>query len=134
MPGLDNSQPKIFPWRPKQLLWAISDHSRMVEKQIVERMLKPPISPPMQRLTSSQPNLFPWKPKQLLWVVQGHLQRVEQEDVDWMLMSHHDPPTPMLDCSQPKLFPWRPKQICGGTVKGILAGTKEDAGRRFKPS
>jgi len=47
MPGLDNSQAKIFPWRPKQFLWAIEVHHNMVEKKIVDRALKSPINPPM---------------------------------------------------------------------------------------
>jgi len=54
--------------------------------------------------------------------------------VDRALKSPINPPMPSLTSSQPNLFPWRPKQICGGVLKGILVGTIEEAGRRFKPS
>ena len=134
MPGLDNSQPKIFPWRPKQILWALKVRHTMVEKKIVDRMLKPLIDPPMQSLTSSQPNLFPWKPKQLFWRTQGNFSRVEEENVGRRLRPSNDPPMPSLNNSRPNLFPWRPKQLCVGILKGICVGTKEEAGRRFKPS
>jgi len=41
---------------------------------------------------------------------------------------------PSLTSSQPNLFPWRPKKLCGVILNEILAGNKEEAGRRFKPS
>jgi len=109
MPGLDNSQPKIFPWRPKQLLWAIEVHHNMLEKKIVDRMLKPPIDPPMQRLTSSQPNLFPWRPKQICGLVLKGILAGTIKEAGRRFKPSKDPPKLKLHNARPKLFPWRPK-------------------------
>jgi len=110
MSGLDNSQPKIFPWRPKQFLWAIEVHHNMVEKRIVDRALKSPINPPMPTsLTSSQPNLFPWRPKQICGgVLKGTLVKTIEE-AGRRFKPSKDPPKFKLCNARPKLFPWRPK-------------------------
>lgn len=62
IPGLDNSKPKIFPWRPKQILWVIQDHPTKLKEEDVGRKLKSTNDPPMASLNNSRPKLFPWRP------------------------------------------------------------------------
>lgn len=104
VPGLDNTQPKIFPWRSKQILWVIQDHTTKVKEKMLGRKFQPPNDPPMLSLISSQPNFFPWKPKQLLWLVRGYLQRVKEEDVGRSLKPPKDPPMLSLNNSRHKIF------------------------------
>jgi len=109
MPGLDNSQPKIFPWRPKQILCVVQGHLTRVEKNDVDWILVSHLDPPMPSLDSSQPNLFPWRPKQICGgVLKGNSAGTKVE-ARRRLTPSKDPPKFKLCNARPKLFPWRPK-------------------------
>jgi len=108
MLGLDNSQPKLFPWRPKRVLWVIQGNFHRVEEEDMGRRLKPSKDPSMTTLDNSRPKLFPWRPKQLCGILKEILAGTKGE-AGRRFKTSKDPPKVKLHNSRPKLFPWRPK-------------------------